>query len=88
MNLDLPPNVFSCRRLFNCTKNIRTVLNHRRIRIRLKISMVKYLFFSVWHGRCGFKTAKANKWINEDEPLEDCFYLSDLILLRDDNIHR
>ncbi|CAF3060845.1 unnamed protein product [Rotaria sp. Silwood2] len=34
-----------------------------------------------WHGRCSFKTAKANKWINKDEHLEDFFHLSDLISL-------
>lgn len=32
-----------------------------------------------WHGRCAFKTAKANKWIDGDEHLDDFFYLSDLI---------
>ena len=60
----------------------------QRFENRFKISIVKYLFFSVWHGRCGFKTVKANKWVNEDELLEDCFYLSDLILLPRDNIDR
>ncbi|CAF2065358.1 unnamed protein product [Rotaria magnacalcarata] len=34
-----------------------------------------------WHGRCSFKTAKANKWINKDEHLEYFFHLSDLISL-------
>jgi hypothetical protein len=40
-----------------------------------------------WHGRCSFKNAKANKWINEDEHLEDFFHLSDLISLPGDDIN-
>ena len=39
-----------------------------------------------WHSRCSFRNAKANKWINEDEQLEDFFHLSDLISLPGDDV--
>ncbi len=34
-----------------------------------------------WHARCAYKTAKLNKWIDDNENFEDFFYLSGLVSL-------
>jgi hypothetical protein len=38
-----------------------------------------------WHARCAYKTAKLNKWIDDNENFEDFFYLSDLVSLPGDD---
>lgn len=37
-----------------------------------------------WHGRCAYRTARRNRWISDEENLEDFFHLSDLISLPGD----
>jgi hypothetical protein len=38
-----------------------------------------------WHARCAYKTAKLNKWIDDNENFEDFFYLSGLVSLPGDD---
>ncbi len=38
-----------------------------------------------WYARCAYKTAKLNKWIDDNETFEDFFYLSDLVSLSGDD---
>ncbi|CAF3498219.1 unnamed protein product [Rotaria socialis] len=53
--------------------------------LNLPIDVFPYRRLLNWHGRCSYKTAKANKWMDENEHLEDFFHLSDLISLPGDD---